>query len=241
VRRARILTRVTINQTLVGLLAVCLTTLAIIGMVTESAFAPLGLAWPTWAIGFTYVAGMRLLHHNRPEPPFRRPEEITAAKGRAPSLRVAVIGFSISALVILVASPFLAGSAGTLAHQLGVSEGFVGLLLLAFTTSLPELAVSVESMRARTYDLAVGNLLGSNCFNMAALVVLDLVQGGGSLLTQADPAALVGAAFGILMMAVALLDILNKSEKRIWVLEPGPAFMLLAYVVGLYLAYQTGT
>lgn len=240
VRRTRILTRVAINQTLVGLLAVCLTTLAVIGMISEGAFAPLGLAWPTLAIGFAYVAGMRLLHYNRPAPPFSKPEDVTAARRQASSLRTASIGFGVSAAVILVAAPFLAWSTDQVAIQLGISEGFAGLLLLAFTTSLPEAAVSVASIRARAYDLAVGNLLGSNCFNMAVLVVLDLVQGRGSLLAHADAAAMVGAAFGLLMMGLALLDVLNKSEKRIWLLEPGPAFMLLAYGVGLYLAYHAG-
>lgn len=240
VRRTRILTRVAINQALVGLLGICLSSIAVIGIVSDSAFAPLGLAWPTLAIGFAYIAGMRLLHYNRPEPPFRRPEEVAVARRHAPGLRLAATRFAIAALVIIVAAPFLARSAGVLASQLGMSEGFIGLLLLAFTTSLPEVAVSVESLRARSYDLAVGNLLGSNCFNMAALVVLDLVQGSGSLLGHADPAALVGAVFGILLMALALLDVVNKSEKRFWVLEPGPAFMLLAYIVGLYLAYHKG-
>lgn len=240
VRRTRILTRVAINQALVGLLGIGLTAIAAAGLLSSS-FSVAGLAWPTLAIAFTYGAGMRLLHRNRPEPPFRAPEDVAAARRLAPPLRRALVGFTFSALVILAAAPSLARSGAQLADQLGLSTGFVGLLLLAFATSLPELAVSVESIRNRSYDLAVGNLLGSNCFNMAALVVLDLVDGPGSLLARSDSVALIGAVFGMLMTALALLDILNKSEKRIWALEPGPAFMLLAYAVGIYLAYQAGT
>jgi cation:H+ antiporter len=237
VRRTRILTRVAINQALVGVLGICLTVIAAAGVLSSS-FSLAGLAWPTLAIAFTYVAGMRLLHRNRPEPPFRSPEDVAAARRRAPPLRRSLVWFALSALVILLAAPSLARSGAALADQLGLSAGFVGLLLVAFATSLPELAVSVESLRTRAYDLAVGNLLGSNCFNMAALVVLDVVDGPGSLLARSDGTALIGALFGVLMTALALLDILNKSEKRIWVLEPGPVFILLAYAVGLYLAYR---
>jgi cation:H+ antiporter len=240
VRRTRILTRVAINQALVGVLGICLMAIAAAGVLSSS-FSVVGLAWPTMAIAFAYGTGTRLLHRNRPEPPFRTPEDVAAARHRAPPLRRTLVGFTLSALVILAAAPSLARSGAQLADQLGLSTGFVGLLLLAFATSLPELAVSVESIRNRSYDLAVGNLLGSNCFNMAALVVLDLVDGPGSLLARSDSVALIGAVFGMLMTALALLDILNKSEKRVWVLEPGPAFMLLAYAVGVYLAYRAGT
>jgi hypothetical protein len=48
----------------------------------------------------------------------------------------------------------------------------------------------------------------------------------------------VGALFGMLLMALALLDILNKSERRFWVIEPGPAFMVVAYLAGVYLTYR---
>lgn len=237
VRRTRILTRVAINQALVGVLGICLAAVAAAGALTSS-FTLAGLAWPTLAIGFAYGAGMRLLHRNRPEPPFRRPEDVAAARRHAAPLRRSLLGFALSALVILIAAPSLARSGAVLADQLGLSTGFVGLLLVAFATSLPEVAVSVESIRHEAYDLTVGNLLGSNCFNMAVLVVLDAADGRGSLLAASDGTTLIGAVFVMLMTALALLDILNKSEKRIWLLEPGPAFMLLAYVVGLYLAYR---
>jgi len=93
-------------------------------------------------------------------------------------------------------------------------------------------------VRAGAYNLAVGNLLGSNCFNMAALVPLDLIHGPGSILSGTDPGLAVGALFATLLMTLAMLDVLNRSERRIWMLEPGPAFMLLTYLVGIYVPYR---
>jgi cation:H+ antiporter len=240
VYRTRILTRVAVNQALVGLLAIALTAIAAIGMLAGPGISLLGLSWPTLAIGFAYVAGMRLLHRNRPEPPFDRPQHVAEVRAAAPPLRRPIIGFVLSALVILVAAPFLAESAAAVAERMGVSTGFVGLLLVAITTSLPEIAVSVESLRMGSYDLTVGNLLGSNCFNLAVLPVLDVVGGSSPLLAGADGTLLVGAMIGMLMTALALLDVLNKSERRVWALEPGPAVVLLAYGAGLYLAYRAG-
>jgi cation:H+ antiporter len=239
-RPTRMLARVTINQALVGTLGILLTIIAALGILAGGAAVPLGLGWATLTIGVAYVAGMRLLHRNRPEPPFRTAAEVAEARRGAGELRTAFVGFGVAALVILVAARFLASSAAALAEALGVSQGFIGIVLLAVTTSLPEAAVTTASIRAGSYDLAVGNLLGSNCFNMAVLLPLDLLDGGGSLLAAVEPGLAAGALFGVLLMALALLDVLNKSERRLWAIEPGPAAMILAYAVGLWIVYRAG-
>ena len=149
-----------------------------------------------------------------------------------------MLWFAGGALVILTGAPFLARSVAELAGQLGISTGFAGLLLLAVTTSLPEAAVTYASVRAGAYNLAVGNLLGSNCFNMAALVPLDLVHGRGSILSGAEPGLAVGGLFAALLTTLAMLDVLNRSERRIWLLEPGPVFMMATYMVGVYVTFR---
>lgn len=73
---------------------------------------------------------------------------------------------------------------------------------------------------------------------MAMLVPLDLVQGAGSLLGGVDQGLATGALFGVLLMALAMLEVVNKSERRVWILEPGPIFMILTYVTGLYATYR---
>jgi cation:H+ antiporter len=231
------LTRVAINQALVGTLAISLTTFAVLGVVAGGGLPLVGVGWAPIAIGLTYVAGMRVLHQNRSEPPFQASGQDTVRPGQA-ALRRATMGFAAAALVILVAAPYLAASASQLAGQLGISQGLAGMVLLAIVTSLPEMAVSVGSVRIGAYSLAVGNLFGSNCFNMVILIPLDILDGPGSLLAQVDGALAVGALFAILMMSLALLEALNKSERRIWAIEPGPAFMILAYVAGLVFTYN---
>lgn len=239
-RHTRMLTRVTINQALVGTLGILLTAIAALGILGAGAGAPFGIGWSAIAVGVVYVAGMRLLHRNRPEPPFRTEAEVAEARRRAGELRTAFVGFGVAALVILVAARFLAASAAELAEAFGVSQGFIGVVLLAITTSLPEAVVSIASIRAGSYDLAVGNLLGSNCFNMAILLPLDVVDGGGPLLAAVEPGLVLAALFAMLLTALALLDVLNKSERKLWAIEPGPGAMILVYALGLYLVYRSG-
>lgn len=243
-RQVRVLTRVAINQVLVGLLGVALLALAAAGILGHFDFAVFGLGWATLAIGVAYVLGMRLLHVNRGEAtPFAEHAETVvgeAREGRNHALRKAAIGFALSALVILFAARFLASSAAAIAQQLGLSSGFVGMVLLAVTTSLPEVTVSISAVRSGSYDLAVGNLLGSNCFNMAILFVLDLVDGPGPLLARVGPGLIIGAMFAILLSVQALMGVLNKSEKRVWFLEPDAVFLVLTYAAGLFLVYRVG-
>lgn len=240
--KVQVLTRVAINQVLVGVLALALLALATLGVVAHVPVALLGVGWSAWAIGVGYVAGMRLLHLNRGEPPFQAAEEAeaSAAEARRTSLRKAAMGFALSALVILFAARHLASSAGEIAALLGLSSGFVGVVLVALTTSLPEVTVSFAAVRSGSYDLAVGNLLGSNCFNIAILFVLDVIDGPGALLGRVSPSLAVSAVFAMLLICQALIGILNRSERRIWRLEPDAALLTLTYFGGLYLTYRAG-
>lgn len=233
-RHPRMLTRVAMNQALVGALGILLATLAVLGIVTSGLVPRVAIGWAPLTIVITYATGMRLLHLNRAIPPFRKPEEVEETRPSRRAMQRAAIGFAVAAVVILVSAPYLAASAAGVAERLGVSRGFIGALLLAITTSLPEAAVSVTSIRMGSYNLAVGNLLGSNCFNMAMLLPLDVVHAGEPLLASIDPGLAIGALAAIVMTSVALLDILNKSERRVWKVEPAPAVMILAYLAGLY-------
>ena len=81
-----------------------------------------------------------------------------------------VIGF---ALMIWGADKFVAG-ASALARKLGVSPLLIGLTIVAFGTSMPELAVSVTAALRGANEIAVGNVVGSNIFNL--LMVAGLIK-----------------------------------------------------------------
>jgi cation:H+ antiporter len=240
VRRHRILTRIAINQALVGVLAMTLIATAAAGALTGTDLSLGPVSWATLGVAFGYVTGMRVLHLNRPEPPFSTKAEAEAAALRAPSLQRAVTGFSLAAIAIFVAARPLASSSAAIAERLGVTTGVVGVALLALMTTLPELTVTLASVRLGAYDLAVGNMLGSNCFNMLILFLLDLADGRSLLLYQAGLDVLIGAMFAVLLTGQATLEVLNKSERRSWLLEPDATLRLATYALGLYLVVQAG-
>ena len=84
---------------------------------------------------------------------------------------MAVVWLVVGLITLLVGAKLLvAGAIGT-AQLLGVSEVVIGITIVAFGTSLPELAVSLASALKGEYGLAIGNIVGSNVFNLLANVV----------------------------------------------------------------------
>ena len=80
--------------------------------------------------------------------------------------------FGIGLILLIVSSDILVWGATETAKQFGVSELIIGLTIVAIGTSLPELAASVASAMKGHHDIALGNVLGSNMFNLLAVMAL---------------------------------------------------------------------
>lgn len=91
-------------------------------------------------------------------------------KAHAMSLRKAVIYLAIGLVVLVVSSRVLVWGAVYIASAIGISDTVIGLTVVAFGTSLPELAASIAALRKGEHDLIVGNVIGSNLFNTLGVV-----------------------------------------------------------------------
>jgi len=151
----------------------------------------------------------------------------------ATSLRRAVATFVAASLVILLVAPQFARSAERLAIETGIGTTFIGTWLVGFSTSLPELVTSLAAVRMGAFDLAAGNLFGSNAFNMTIIVVLDVVQGPGAILGVVSPVHAISALAAISLMSVAVAALVYRAEARTRLLEPSSAIIITGYVLGL--------
>jgi len=86
------------------------------------------------------------------------------------SMRMAIVWLVIGLAILLVGAKMLEYGAVRIAEELGVSEVVIGVTIVAFGTSLPELAVSLASALKGEYGLAIGNIVGSNIFNLLAVI-----------------------------------------------------------------------
>ena len=86
------------------------------------------------------------------------------------SLKVGIIWLVIGLLLLIASSRLLVWGAVGVAHEFGVSDLIIGLTIVALGTSLPELAASVIAARKGEHDIAIGNVVGSNMFNILAVI-----------------------------------------------------------------------
>lgn len=145
------------------------------------------------------------------------------------------VRFGIAALVVLATAPFATLSVKAITDATGVSESFMGAALLAVTTSLPELIASLAALRIGAYDMAVGNLFGSNVANMSVLFFADLAYTDGPILAAVAPAQVVAGVGAILLMAIPVAAMVGESETQARRLEPDALVLLAAYVAMLSL------
>ncbi len=140
---------------------------------------------------------------------------VDALERSIPPLRLAVTRFAMAAAVVAGAGMWLPFVASDLATAMGWNRTFVGSLFVALVTSLPELAVTLSALRIGALDMAIGNLLGSNLFNVAILGVDDLFYSPGSLLADVSMVHAVTAGSAIIMTGLATIGLFFKPGARV--------------------------
>lgn len=110
---------------------------------------------------------------------------------------------------------------------------------MALSTSLPEIATTRAAVRMGAFDLAVGNIFGSNAFNMLILLPADLAY-TGNLLADVGSVHAVTAAAVIIVTSVALLGLLYRAERRLWFIEYDAGLVILLIAVSFWLVYRLG-
>lgn len=236
---ARLWQRVALTQSLLAGLGVSLTGLAGLFTLARLPWAVGGVGWDSALIASAYLAGMRVVYRHEQGPRGDPAGAARGAGGRGSVGRPGIL-FALAALVIAVAAPWLARSARDLADLTGLGTAFVGVSLLAVTTSFPEFVVSLAAVRLGAADLAVGNLFGSNAFNMAVLVVADVAYRPGPLLASVAPAQAMAALLGIVLMALGVMALVSRAERRRSPVEPWSLLMVIVYGLGMGLLYRLG-
>lgn len=117
--------------------------------------------------------------------------------------------FLISVALIGVAGTALSRYGDIIADKTGLGGTWIGLVLLATVTSLPELVTGISAVTvADTPDIALGDVLGSSVFNLVILTILDFFHRGESVYTRASQGHILAAAFGVLLIGFVGFNVL---------------------------------
>jgi cation:H+ antiporter len=195
---------------LVGLSIILGDMLPVIGWVSVSSVFFVGIYLLAMRVIFTYEQ-RRLVEEFVAE-------MATEAEVRHPS-PVRVYGlFTLNAVLIVGAALYLPGLAETLAEMTGLGQTFFGTLFVALSTSLPEVVVSIAALRIGAIDMAVGNIFGSNLFNIGILALDDLFYTPGPLLAAIETSHSIAVMAAMIMTAIAIVGLTYRSDsKRLFV------------------------
>lgn len=146
--------------------------------------------------------------------------------------------FATAALVVLAAGSWLPSVADALAQALGLSRSFVGTVFMAAVTTLPEMAVTVSALRLGALDMAIGNLLGSNLFNVLILAADDAFYTKGPLLANAATVHAGTAVTALVMTGLVIIGLVMRPQGRVLrVLSWVSVGLVAAYVINAALVY----
>ena len=157
------------------------------------------------------------------------------------SERVVYRSVILYAFIVVGAGVWLSFLGGRIADVTGWGETFVGNLLIAASTSLPEIATSFAALRLAAPDLAISNLFGSNLFNIAILAIDDAAYIQGPLLAHVSVDHLFSAITALMMTGICITGLMYRTQKKAWMFMGWDAIALLSlYVLNAYLLFTFG-
>lgn len=137
------------------------------------------------------------------------------------------IRFALVSVGIIVLSIAISYLTDGIADALGLGKGIAGALFMGIATSLPELSSTISLFKKRNYDIAVGNIVGSNIFNFFILAFTDLIYFGHGVYDFSDPKTINLMCFG-LASSVLMFCALKAKNKAIK--YPACALAVVCYV-----------
>ena len=157
-----------------------------------------------------------------------------AEEGARLSFRGLVTDATVTGLVILVAGYLLAETGDAIAFQTGLGESLVGFVLIGLATSLPEISSMVAAVRFHRYELAIGDIFGTNLFDLLLIPVADIAYGRQPILSTGGRFEAVAALLGIVMTAIYVIGLLDRRNRTILRMGYDSLAAIVVYGVGLF-------
>lgn len=236
-RKKRLLRKAARRHALSGSLAILMIVLVLYLMLADIDIKIGWVGLDALIIVVVYILAVRMISREGNPASEEKAEEIPA---EAPRLGAGLLGFTAAAGALILITPVMVQSSTEIAGITGLGTTFVGTTLVALVTSLPELVTTIAAIRIDASDMAIGNLFGSNMFNMFALGLTDFFYTGGRFLDVIDPAFLMVGMVGLLMTAVALVGNLGRLERRLGFIEIDALALFIIYFSGMWMLYQRG-
>ena len=192
------------------------------------------------AIIGAYLFGLRLVSQSEEKPMWKprytektiedEPAEITDINVNLTRLW---LEFLFYAVILALAGYLIAQTGVFIAIETGLSESLVGGLFTALSTSLPELVVTLAAVRQGALTLAVGGIIGGNCFDILLLAFSDIAFRSGSIYAVISDKQVFVISLAILMTGILLLGLLQREKYGFANIGFESVLILLLYIGGI--------
>lgn len=162
-------------------------------------------------------------------------EETVRKPGAAEGLWKEWTAFAVLSVLVICAGWIIARAGLSIVSYTGMSEGIVGTLLTATTTSIPEAVIAVAAVRRGALTLAVGDIIGGNTFDVLFLSFSDLMYRGGSIYHAVTLIQSFWLALSLLMAAVLMVGLVRREEHGIGNIGFESFLVLVLYLGGVCL------
>ncbi|UCZ51958.1 sodium:calcium antiporter [Bacillus shivajii] len=242
-RKNKMLTSIENDHVITSMVSLGLTGLIFAAMIIPNGPQIFGVGIESFLLIFFYFGSMKIITSGQ--------SEVTNAEAaasinesdhhtRAISLKHAKIGFVISSLLIFVTGSALTIAGDHIAHSTGLSSTFVGSFLIAGATSLPEVVTVLVAIQLLNFNLAIGNIVGSNIFNLLILAFIDVLYREGNILgtvsSVSSITALAVMVLNIIFIATILYWQAHNQNSKVYAV---PSIMLIIiYGISFYIIFS---
>ena len=162
-------------------------------------------------IAVLYILAVRHLSGEQSEPGTDDNTPITLSQ------KGIILRFIASSIAIIVLSIVMTYITDAVAKEFSIGAGLAGALLLGVATSLPEVSSTIALFRIKNYNIAIGNIVGSNLFNFIVLCIADVACFHESVYIYDDPkiTLLLKFGFGAALLSVLMLRIRNPYVRAV--------------------------
>ncbi|MDD9898901.1 MAG: hypothetical protein OXU45_07880 [Candidatus Melainabacteria bacterium] len=146
--------------------------------------------------------------------------------------------FSFNVVIVLLCALVLVYTAITIAEMTGLGSSFIGATLLAATTSLPELSVTITAVSMGAYSMAISNIFGSNMIMLALLLPAEVFYTKGAILQEADNSVRYAIISGIILTSIYLGGLILRKKKTFMQMGLDSVLVIILYLMTLVVFYH---
>jgi len=239
-----LLLRVNYSHILSGLVGVLLSALVVFSLILSHFMNfnlnVFGVGLDSIILLLTYLVSVRMIYRYDQNNPLDAKDEEKENLNPEYTLNKALLGFAACAVVIVFSGYRLTLTADQISAVTGIDQSFIGSILVAAATSLPELVATISAIRIGAYNMAVGNVFGSNIFNMTVIFFADVFYRQGVLLQDVRIVHILTATVGIVMATIILIGLFYRSRRSFMWMGWDAIAAAVVYFLGVYLLFQLG-